>query len=80
MMNELDELDKALPDRVNETQGLPVIEVIRPFLLKKSGSALRERIRALELRQLIRLEKTKREVLCFSEKIESSGAFPSIQR
>jgi predicted transcriptional regulator len=65
MMNELDELDKALRNRVKANPGFSIRDVIRPFLLQKSESVLRERIRALELRKLIRTTRTKREVLCF---------------
>ena len=65
MMKELDDLDKALLDRVNTTQCSSIRDVIRPFLLQRSESVLRDRVRALELRKLIRLERTKREVRCF---------------
>jgi hypothetical protein len=65
MMKELDDLDKALMDRINKVQCFSIRDVIRPFLLQRSESVLRERIRALELRKLIRTTRTKREVLCF---------------
>ena len=65
MMKELDDMDKALQNRVKDNQGLSIRAVIRPFLLQRSESVLRERIRALELRKLIRTTRTKREVLCF---------------
>jgi hypothetical protein len=65
MMKELDDLDKALLDRINTAKCFSIRDVIRPFLLQKSESVLRERVRALELRKLIRLERTKREVRCF---------------
>ena len=65
MMNEPDELDEALQDRVKANPGLSIRAVIRPFLLQKSESVLRDRVRALELRKLIRTTRTKREVLCF---------------
>jgi len=65
MMNELDLLDKAMQHSINEIPGCSIREIIRPFLLERSESVLRDRIRALELRKLIRLERTKREVLCF---------------
>ncbi len=65
MMKELDYLDKALLDRVNTTQCFSISDVIRPFLLERSESVLRTRVRALELRELIKTTRTKREVLCF---------------
>ncbi len=61
-MKQLDELDKALELGAYETPGACIIELIRPFLAEKSESVLRQRIRDLELRHLIRLEPTKREV------------------
>ena len=65
MLKPLDELDEALKQRVFEKPGACIQDVIRPFLLERSESVLRQRIRALELRQLIRLHKTKREVRIF---------------
>ncbi len=65
MMKTLDELDKAMLDRINTTQCLSIRDVIRPFLLEKSESVLRSRVRALELQKLIRTTKTKREIRCF---------------
>jgi hypothetical protein len=64
MMKELDDLDKALLDRVNTIRCYSIRDLIRPFLLQRSESVLRERVRALELRKLIRLERTKREIRC----------------
>ena len=69
-MNELDELDKALKNRIRANPGFSIRDVIRPFLLQKSESVLRERIRALELRNLIRTTRTKKEVLCFEVVLE----------
>ena len=65
MLNELDDLDKALLDRINTTKCLSIRDVIRPFLLERSESVLRSRVRALELQKLIKTTRTKREVLCF---------------
>lgn len=65
MLKPLDELDETLKQRVFEKPGACIQEVIRPFLLERSESVLRQRIRALELRQIIRLQKTKREVRLF---------------
>jgi hypothetical protein len=67
MINPLDELDVALKQRVFENPGACIRQIIQPFLLERSESVLRERIRALELRRMIRLQHTKREVLCFPE-------------
>jgi hypothetical protein len=64
MMKELDKLDKALLDRVSTVRCYSIRDLIRPFLLQRSESVLRERVRALELRKLIRLERTKREIRC----------------
>ena len=65
MMKELDDLDKALLDRINTAKCFSIRDVIRPFLLQRSESVLRDRVRALELRQLIRTTRTKREIRCF---------------
>jgi len=69
MMKELDLLDKAMRHSINETPGCSIRDIIRPFLLERSESVLRDRIRALELRKLIRLERTKREVLCYPAEV-----------
>ena len=58
MLETLDELDIALIDRVKSTQCHSMIDVIRPFLLERSESVLRTRIRGLALRGLIRTTKT----------------------
>ena len=65
MLKPLDELDEALKQRVFKKPGACIQDVIRPFLLERSESVLRQRIKALEQRQLIRLQKTKREVRIF---------------
>lgn len=64
-MRELDKIDKALLNRINTTQCSSIRDVIRPFLLERSESVLRTRVRALELQKLIKTTRTKREVLCF---------------
>jgi len=73
MMKELDDLDKALLDRVNTTQCYSIRDVIRPFLLQRSESVLRDRVRALELRELIKTTRTKREILCFGVEVPEDG-------
>lgn len=65
MMKELDEIDNAIRQGINERPGCSIRDAIRPFLLERSESVLRTRVRALELRKLVRLERTKREVRCF---------------
>ena len=58
MIEGLDGLDEALLDRVKTTKCLSIRDVIRPFLLEKSESVLRTRIRYLELQNLIKTAKT----------------------
>ena len=58
MIDTLDEIDKALIDRVKSTQCTSMFDVIRPFLLEKSESVLRTRIRTLALHGLIRTVRT----------------------
>ncbi len=65
MLKELDKLDKKIQQGVIENPGCSIRAAIRPFLSERSESVLRDRVRALELRRLIRLEKTKKEVLCY---------------
>ena len=65
MLREIDGIDRALLQRVNEHPGICITEVIKPFLIQRSESVLRYRIRALELRELIKLTHTKKEVLAF---------------
>ena len=60
MIEVLDKLDKALLDRINTTQCSSMRDVIRPFLLEKSESVLRTRIRYLELHNLIKTAKNPR--------------------
>ena len=65
MLREIDGIDRALLQRVNEHPGICITEVIKPFLIQRSESVLRQRIRGLELRELIKLTPTKKEVLAF---------------
>lgn len=65
MLKNLDKLDKTIWHRIEKTPGCSIREAIRPYLSERSESVLRDRVRALELRQLIRLERTKKEVLCY---------------
>jgi hypothetical protein len=59
MIDKLDELDKALIDRINATQCSSIRDVIRPFLLERSEYVLRTRVRYLELHKLIKTTKTR---------------------
>jgi hypothetical protein len=59
MIEGLDNLDEALLDRVKTTECLSIRDVIRPFLLEKSESVLRTRIRYLELQNLIKTAKNR---------------------
>lgn len=65
MLSELDKLDKQIHQTIEENPGCSVRDAIREHFLERSESVLRDRVRALELRQLIRTEKTKREVRCY---------------
>lgn len=65
MMKALDEIDNGIRQGINEKPGCSIRDAIRPFLLERSESVLRTRVRSLELRKLITTRKSKREVLCF---------------
>lgn len=58
MIDTIDELDKALIARVKETQCFSMSDVIKPFLLEKSESVLRTRVKYLALHGLIKTTKT----------------------
>lgn len=57
MIENLDELDMALINRIETTQCTSMSDVIKPFLLEHSESGLRTRIRTLALHGLIRTRK-----------------------
>jgi hypothetical protein len=59
----LDEFDKNIMQRVFENPGGSVRDYLTPLLLQLSEPAGRNRMRELELRGLVTLKKTKREVL-----------------
>lgn len=59
----LDEFDRNLMQRIFENPGGSVRDYLKPLLLQLSEPAGRNRIRELELRGLVILKKTKREVL-----------------
>lgn len=64
-MIQIDELDNKLMCTVSEQPGISIAGVIRPLLRVRCESALRQRVRSLELQGFIRLEKTRKEVLCY---------------
>jgi predicted transcriptional regulator len=65
MMKEPDEIDISILDRISRKQGCSISEAIRPFLIERSESVLRGRVRALRLRRLIRCVPTKHKVLLY---------------
>jgi hypothetical protein len=65
MIGKMDKLDKKIQKGIIGNPGCSIRDAIRPFLLERSESVLRDRVRALKLRRLIRLQKTKKEVLCY---------------
>lgn len=60
----LDDLDLQLIDRVQTVECRSIRDLIRPFLLERSESALRARVRDLQLLGKIDLQPTKRDVRC----------------
>ena len=79
MIEVLDKLDEALLNRINTTQCSSIRDVIRPFLLEKSESVLRTRVRYLELHNLIKTAKTRHgKVQCSpmnADHLEQQGQF-----
>jgi predicted transcriptional regulator len=61
----LDELDQELLREIARNPGASVIEVVRPFLGRKSLRALRDRIRSFEHYGLIRTKKERDRVRVF---------------
>jgi len=61
----LDRIDRLLQDGVKENPGACIRDIIKPFYLERSEPVLRRRMEMLCLRGLIRMEKTKREILCY---------------
>lgn len=59
MIEGRDSLDEAILVRVKTTRCASIRDVIRPFLLEKSESVLRTRVRYLELHNLIKTAKTR---------------------
>jgi hypothetical protein len=65
-----DELDRQLLKSIDRNQGSCISTIIRPFLLEKSETVLRQRIRALELEKLITVKRTKKERLLYKNSSE----------
>jgi len=65
MIDRQDEIDEALLARVKETQCYSMSDLIKPFLLEKSESVLRTRVKYLALHGLIRMSKnTHGKIIC----------------
>ncbi len=60
---EPDDIERGMQLYVAEHPGDCIAKVIEPFLLQRSESILRARIRGLAMRKKIRLQKTRKEVL-----------------
>ena len=71
MMRENDAIDTGINVVVAENPGCSVFDAIKPFLIERSESVLRQRIRALGFKKELRLEKTKHKVRCFIENPEA---------
>jgi predicted transcriptional regulator len=65
MMKAPDEIDITILDRISRKPGCSISEAIRPLLIERSESVLRGRVRALELRKLIRAIPTKHRMLLY---------------
>lgn len=74
MMRASDEIDISILDRISRKPGCSISEAIRPLLLERSESVLRGRIRALELRKLIRAIPTKHKVLLYRNPAAEDGS------
>jgi predicted transcriptional regulator len=72
MFRDLDDLDKALLQRVSEIPGLCIREVIEPYFTQRSETPLRTWIRALSLRGLISLKAEKDRIRCYPASNEGS--------
>ena len=68
----LDNIERGMLLYVAKHPGDCIAKVIEPFLLQRSESILRARIRGLALRKKIRLQKTRKEVLCYPVEVEVS--------
>lgn len=64
-MNILDSIDKGIQHNAAEIPGRNISAVIEPFLSERSESVLRARIRQLSRKRLLRLEKTRHEILVY---------------
>jgi hypothetical protein len=77
----LDEFDNTVLHSIHEHPGESIRDYLKPNLLQLSEPAGRNRISDLELRGLVRLEKTKRAVKVWPTealKIMFSGPLPAV--
>jgi hypothetical protein len=78
MMRPTDQLDISILD--SENPGCSISHAIRPFLIERSESVLRTRVRALALRKLVRVVPTKHTQNLYSvpvvEDLEKSDRCP----
>jgi hypothetical protein len=62
MFKELDELDKTLLESISRTPGRNIRKLTEPYYKIKSESAMRQRVRGLALRGLVKFEHGRRDV------------------
>jgi len=74
MMRASDEIDISILDSISRKPGCSISEAIRPLLIERSESVLRGRVRALELRKLIRCVPTKHRVLLYRNPAAEDGS------
>jgi len=79
MMKEKDDIDRGILRTVEERPGLNIRAAVSPFLLKRSESNLRERVRQLELRGLLRLEKDKHETRLYVVEEDTNAGVGAIE-
>lgn len=65
MFEELDEINKALMESISKKPGQNIRKLTEPFYKVKSESAMRQRVRSLALRGLVRFENGRRDVNVF---------------
>ena len=74
MIRQLDDIDISLLDRIAIKPGISISDAIRPLLIERSETVLRGRIRALELKKLIRKIPTKHKVLLYRNPAAEDGS------
>jgi hypothetical protein len=65
MMRDSDEIDISILDSIKKTPGISISDAIKPLLPLRSESVLRGRVRALAIKNEIRLARTKHVVKCY---------------